>query len=39
MKDLLQRFWNDEKGNAIIDWCILGTGAASLGFAVVTTLA
>jgi len=38
MKDLLQSFWNEEKGNAIVDWCMLGIGTFSLGFAVVTTL-
>lgn len=38
MNKLLTRFWNDELGSAVIDWCILGAGASSLLVAVVTTL-
>ena len=38
MNHLLQRFWNEEKGSAIIDWCVLGAGASSLGFAVIVAL-
>ncbi len=38
MKKLLHHFWNDELGNTMIDWCILGAGATSLAVAVVTTL-
>lgn len=39
LNKLLQRFWNDEMGSAVMDWCILGAGASSLVVAIVTTLA
>ncbi|MGR3662885.1 MAG: Flp family type IVb pilin [Paracoccaceae bacterium] len=38
MQNFIQRFWNDEMGSSVIDWCILAAGAASLGVAVVSTL-
>jgi len=38
MKTLIQRFWNEEAGNAVVDWCVLGAGAASLGLALAATL-
>ncbi len=39
LNKLLQRFWNDEMGSAVMDWCILGAGAGSLVVAIVTSLA
>ena len=39
MQSFVQRFWNDEMGSSVVDWCILGAGVASLSVAVVTTLA
>jgi len=32
-------FWNDELGNAAVDWLVLGAGVMSLGVAVVFSLA
>jgi len=39
MNAILQRFWNDELGSGLVDWCFFGAGVASLGVAVVSTLA
>jgi len=39
MQNLIQRFWNDELGSSLIDWCVFGAGVVSLSVAVVTTLA
>ncbi len=38
MRIIRKRFWNDELGSAVVDWCILGVGVMSLSVAVVTTL-
>ena len=38
MNKLLKHFWNDELGSAVVDWCILGGGAVSLGVAIVSTI-
>jgi len=39
MQNIIQRFWNDELGSSLIDWCVFGAGVVSLSVAVVTTLA
>lgn len=37
MKKVIRKFWNDQLGNAAIDWFVLGTGISSLCVAVVTS--
>ena len=39
MKNIVHRFWNEELGSSVVDWCVLGAGVVSLSVAVVTTLA
>lgn len=38
MKTISKRFWHDEMGSAVVDWCIFGAGTVSLGVALVSTL-
>lgn len=39
MQHIVNRFWNDDLGSTVVDWCILGAGVVSLSVAVVATLA
>lgn len=39
MDAIINRFWNDELGSAVVDWAIFGAGALSLGVAVISTIA
>ncbi len=34
MAALLERFWNDERGNTTVDWLVLTAGIVLLGAAV-----
>ncbi|WP_424944730.1 hypothetical protein [Aliiroseovarius crassostreae] len=38
MTSLLKKFADDEFGNAVIDWTVLGTGALMMAIAVVLTV-
>ncbi len=38
MTTITRRFWNDELGNAVVDWAIFGAGAVSLGVALVAVI-
>lgn len=38
MQTISKRFWNDEMGSAVVDWCVLGAGVTSLAVAMITTL-
>ncbi len=38
MTPIVNRFWNDEMGSAVVDWAVFGAGALSLGVALISTL-
>lgn len=39
MAKIIERFWDDENGNAVIDWIVLASGVLMLSTAIFATLA
>ena len=38
MQTIRKKIWNEDLGSSVVDWCVLGTGVASLSVALVTTI-
>jgi len=38
MQLIRRKIWNENLGSEVVDWCVLGVGAASLAVALFTTL-
>lgn len=38
MSTITRRYWNDELGSALVDWCFFGAGIVSLSVALVATV-
>ena len=38
MQTIRKKIWNEELGSNVVDWCVLGSGVASLAVALVTTI-
>ncbi len=39
MKNITNRFWNDDLGSSVVDWLVLGAGVVSLGVALISAVA